>query len=243
MANKNNKKANETTGIEEMSESLTSFSSKIEQHKKKIGMAVSVIIIIALAVFGFVFWNRHSDNESAKKYSGVEAKVAAQAMKADPAVRDSVFNALSIKELQTLAKSDQGKAGGNLANLDLASRYYGEKKYNEAIACLKNVTIDEPVMKASATILLADCYVNTKKYNEAIAALDEAIGLSTDNPEIAVRAMLKKATILDSQKKYADALAVYETMQKDYPQQTAMMAQAGFNVEGYIARDQARLNK
>lgn len=243
MATKNNKQAEEANGIEQMNESLTSLSNKVESNKKKIGGIVAIVVVAAVAVFGFIFWNNHNNAESAKKYSGVEAKAAQQAMKADPSAQDSVFNALAIKELQTLAKSDQGKAGGNLANLDLAARYYDQKKYNEAITCLKNADISEPIMKANATILLADCYVNTKKYNEALSALDQAIGEATDNPEIAVRALLKKATILDSQKKYAEALAVYETIQKDYTQQANQISASGFNIEGYIAREQARLGK
>lgn len=243
MATKNNKHAEDANGIEQINESLTSFSKKVETNKKKIGGIVAIVVIVALSVFGVIFWNNRNNAESAKKYSGIEAKAAQQAMKADPTAQDSVFNAIAIKELQALAKSDQGKAGGNLANLDLAARYYGDKKYNEAIACLKNADITEPVMKANATVLLADCYVNTKKYNEALSTLDQAIRDAVDNPEIAVRALLKKATILDSQKKYAEALTVYETIQKDYTQQANQISASGFNVEGYIAREQARLGK
>lgn len=244
MANKNNQAQDaQTTGIENLDESLSSFSSKVEKHRKKIGLAVTAIIVVAVAVIGFIFWNRHTDAESARKYSGVESKVMTQAMKADPAVQDSVYKAAKMKELQAIAKSEAGKAGGNLANLDLAGMYYESGKYNEAIKCLNDAQIDEPAMKASAKILLADCYVNVKKYGEALSALDEAANAAVDTPEIAVRALLKKALVLDEQKKYNDALAVYEKIIADYPQAAAQISAAGMNVEAYAERERARLGK
>ena len=212
MAANNNKQAEELNGIEQMNESLTSLGSKMEKNKKKIGMVIAAVVVVVIAVFGFMFFNERSKAESAKKYSGIEAKAAAAAQKADPALQDSVFNAMAMKDLQALAKADNG-VGGTLANLDLAARYYGEKKYNEAISCLRKVDISEPVMKAN------------------------------DTPEIAVRALLKKATVLDEQKKYADALAVYEQIKGEYAQQTAQMAATGVNIDAFIAREEARLGK
>ncbi len=242
MAANNNKQAEELNGIEQMNESLTSLGSKMEKNKKKIGMVIAAVVVVVIAVFGFMFFNERSKAESAKKYSGIEAKAAAAAQKADPALQDSVFNAMAMKDLQALAKADNG-VGGTLANLDLAARYYGEKKYNEAISCLRKVDISEPVMKANAEILLADCYVNTKKYADALAALDGAVSIAKATPEIAVRALLKKATVLDEQKKYADALAVYEQIKGEYAQQTAQMAATGVNIDAFIAREEARLGK
>lgn len=243
MANKNNQPNDAHNGIENLNESLTSFSSNIEKHKKKIGIAVTVIVVVVLGVLGFIFWNNRSNTESAKKYSGVEPKVMEQAMKAAPSVQDSVYKAVKIKELQTIAKNEAGKTGGNLANLDLAGLFYESGKYNEAVKCLNEVKIDEPAMKANADILLADCYVNTKKYGEALKALDQAANEAADIPEIAVRALMKKALVLDEQKKYADALAVYEKIIAEYPQTAAQIASAGMNVEAYAERERARLGK
>lgn len=243
MANKNNQAQEAQTGIENLDQSLSSFSSKIEKHGKKIGLVVTAVVVVAIAAIGFVFWNRHSDAESAKKYSGIESKVTAQAMKADPSVQDSVYKATKIKELQAIAKSDAGKAGGNLANLDLAEMYYESGKYNEAVKCLNETKVSEPAMKAGAKILLADCYVNMKKYGEALSALNEAADLAAETPEIAVRALLKKALVLDEQKKYGDALAVYEKIISEYPQTAAQISAAGMNVEAYAERERARLGK
>jgi len=239
MANKN-KHAEEATGIDNLNESLTSIGSKMEQNKGKIGWAVAGIVVVAVAVFGFIFFNNRSKRDSARKYSGLEVKIEEQVAKANPAAQDSVRNALWEKELKALAASDAGKAGGDLANINLAGRYYDQAKYKEAIACIDAAGVDEPIMKGQLQVLKGDCYVGLKQYPQAIAAYDEAIADNTETPDIIVRAMTKKALVLDAQKKYADAKAVYEAMLKDYPQE----AQAqGINPEAYIARENARLGK
>ena len=77
MAANNNKQAEELNGIEQMNESLTSLGSKMEKNKKKIGMVIAAVVVVVIAVFGFMFFNERSKAESAKKYSGIEAKARA----------------------------------------------------------------------------------------------------------------------------------------------------------------------
>lgn len=237
---KNNKKAAETTGIDNLNEELTSFGQKMEKNKDKIGWAICGVIVIAAAVFGFVFFRNRSNDESAKKYSGIEVKVEQQVAKADPAKQDSLRNVLWIKELKAVAASEAGKPGGNLANINLAGRYYDEGKYKEALAAIDKANVDEPIMQGQLLVLKGDCYVGLKQYPQAIQAYDAAISASEKTPDTAVRAMVKKALVLDAQKKYADAKAVYEIILKDYPVEAQNM---GVNAEAYIARENARLGK
>lgn len=237
---KNNKKAEETVGIENLNESLTNFSTKVEKNKGLIGWIVCGVIVIAVAVFGFVFFNNRSNVESAQKYSGLEVKIQKQVAKAAPAVQDSLANALWIKELKALAASEGSKPGGVQANVNLAGRYYDEGKYKEAIACIDAAKVSEPIMKANLGILKGDCYVGLKQYAPAIQAYDDVIAGGEKNPDATVRALNKKAIVLDAQKKYADAKAVYEIMLKDYPMEASTM---GINPEAYIALEQARMGK
>jgi len=237
---KNKKATEEHNGIENLNESLTSLGSRMEQHKGTIGWIVLGVIVAAAAVFGFVFFNNRSNADSARKYSGLEVKIEQQVQKANPAVQDSLRNALWVKELKALASSDKGKPGAILANINLAGRYYDMKKFKEALACIEEIKIDEPVMKGQVTILKGDCYVGLKQYPQAIAAYDDAISTAQDTPDIVVRAMSKKALVLDAQKKYADVKAVYELMLKDFPMEANAQ---GINPEAYIARENARLGK
>ena len=240
MANKNNKAPEEATGLENINESLTSFGSRMEQHKGLIGGIVAGVIVVAIAVFGFVFFNNRSNQESARKYSGLEVKIEEQARKASPAAQDSVRNALWEKELKALAASESGKPGATLANINLAGRYYDAGKYKEALACINGADVSEPVMKGLLSLLKGDCHVGLKQYPDAIKAYDEAIADGAKTPDVAVRALSKKALVLDAQKKYAEAKAVYEIMLKDYPMEANNI---GINPEAYIARENGRLGK
>ena len=93
-------------------------------------------------------------------------------------------------------------------------------------------------MKMNADLLKGDCDVALNKANDALniynAVYEEA---KEKNPEIATRALMKKASVLDSQKKYGDALAVYQLIQKDYPQY------AQVNIDAYVERESARAGK
>lgn len=240
MATDNKKTDKEISGIDNLNESLTGFSDKVEKNKKTIGIIIAAVIIVAIAVIGYVFYSNRSSNESAERFSNIEPQATAAA-----AGNDSVRNAKEIELLKSLASSDKGKTGATLANIDLAGKYYEAKKYNEALEAIKLVDTDEPLMKANLEILAGDCYVNLKKYPEAITEFDKAVSTAKENPETAVRALLKKATVLDAQKKYNDVIGVYDQIIAQYPDQVEVLkgGQLSINVEALKARAEARAGK
>lgn len=243
MADKDMNKEQEQTGIDNLNQSLTSFSSKVEKHKTVIFGVAGAIIVAILAGFGVYFWNRHQDKQSGAKFATamVEANKSAQKDAQTSNNPDSAYSAIMTKKMQELAKAEEGKAGATLANIELASLYYNAGKAKETLAAIEAADIDEPLMKMQAIILKGDCYVDMGKMGEALGAYDEAFGLAKDeNPEVAVRALMKKARVLDAQKKYADALAVYEQVINDYPQSAQNPA---MNVEAYAERERALAGK
>lgn len=225
MAKKN--KETENNGIENLDKSLNSFSSKVEKHKKLIiGIAVGVIVAVGAGI-GWYYYHKYQNKESAKAASTAYVKAFQAASKIDSENPDSVLDAALKKELQPIAKSEEGKTGGTIANIELARIYLNEGKPQEALNAIEQTDIDEPIMKMNALVFKGDCYVDLKKYPDAIKAYDEAFDKAKeDNPEIAVRTLLKKATVLTEQKKYGDALGVYEQILKDYPQIAANLSRA-----------------
>ena len=73
-----------------------------------------------------------------------------------------------------------------------------------------------------------------------MSAFDKAISLSGDNEAYTPAFMLKKATVLHEQKKYADEAAIYQTIKDKYP---AYAQQTGFNVDKYLERANALAGK
>lgn len=252
MANKNNKKGEELNGIENLNESLTSFSTKVEKNKKQILGVVAVVIVVVLAGLSWWFFSKRSDENSSKEYTKAIVTSMKKAMDAANTVgQDSaqiIAENAMVAELEKVAKSEDGKNGASLANLTLASLYLNKGEAQKALNALEAANVDEPVMAMNVTLLKGDCYVSLKKYNEALTAYNEAFDKAKEeNPEIAARALKKKASVLDAQKKYAEALAAYEQILKDYPNTLATTAgEPGMSrdeVEALAERERALAGK
>lgn len=216
----------EATGVENLNNSLTSFGEKIVKNKKVIFGVFGVIIVLALAFFGWKYlYQKPNNSESLTKYGEVE--VLAQG-------NDST----AVEGYLNVAKEYEGYAGGNLAALRAGELLYDQGEYAKAIESLKKFSTDDELMKANAECLIGDCYVNLDKYAEAIEYFNKSIATAEGNGIVVARVMLKKANVYDAQKDYAKALECYETLKKDYPAEAT-----GLNVDVYLAREKARLEK
>lgn len=249
---KSNKKnvADDKTKIDELNESLTNAGSKIEQNKKTVGWIVCGVLVVAAAVFGFIFFRNRSNTQSAHNYAKIEQTAYKATMK-DKNPSDSLFNAKLLAEYEKVIASDGSKTGGNLARIAAAEKYYDNGQYQKTIDYLAKADINEPVLKAQCLILTGDSYVGLNKLGDALKCFDDAAKDAKDYPLVVVRALLKKALVLDAQKKYGDALAVYKQIKKDYPREieeySAVSAQGGsetaFSIDAFIAREEARMGK
>lgn len=251
MANSNKKhEADEKTKIDELNESLTNAGTKIEQNKKKVGLIVCGVLIVAAAVLGFIFFRNNSNKQSAQAYAKAEQTAYKATMK-DKNPNDSVFNAKLLAEYEKVIASEGSKTGGNLARIAAAEKYYDNGQYQKTIDYLDKADINEPVLKAQCLILTGDSYVGLNKLGDALKCFDDAAADAKDYPLVVVRALLKKAIVLDAQKKYGDALAVYKQIKKDYPREmeeiSATSTQGGsetaFSIDAFISREEARMGK
>lgn len=249
---KSNKKqvAEDKTKIDELNESLTNAGTKIEQNKKMVGWIICGVLLAAAAVLGFIFFRNRSNSQSAQTYAKAE-QIAYKATMKDKNPSDSVFNAKLLAEYEKIIASEGSKTGGNLARIAAAEKYYDNGQYQKTIDYLAKADINEPVLKAQCLILTGDSYVGLNKLADALKCFDDAASDAKDYPLVVVRALLKKALVLDAQKKYGDALAVYKKIKKEYPREmeelSAVSAQGGgetaFSIDAFIAREEARMGK
>ena len=82
--------------------------------------------------------------------------------------------------------------------------------------------------------------MNTKKYDKALACFDKAISLADGNEVYAPAFMIKKATVLHAQQKYADEAAIYQEIKDKY---LMFAQQTGFDVDKYLERANAMAGK
>ncbi|MCM1222832.1 MAG: tetratricopeptide repeat protein, partial [Lachnospiraceae bacterium] len=192
MANKNTKETEQTV----MNAAEPNFSEKMGKHKNAIiGVGIGGVVVI-LGGLGWWMWNKQSNQKSSEAYTTALTK----------SMKSNATDSVMIKDLEKVAQSESGKTGGTLANIQLAGMYLQNNQYQKALDAINNTDIDEPVMEMNANLLKGDAYVGLKKYAEAISAYDEVYNKAQkNNPEVAVRALMKKASVLDAQKKNTEA--------------------------------------
>ena len=218
---KENKKNATRTSIDELNESLSSLEQRVEQNKKKVvWYVVGLIVIIAIGL-GYYYGIHRSGIDGASELIG----------KADISLAQG-NDSIALTQYQAVA-AEYSNSVSNRANLNAAILLYQEGKYQEALNSLNEYSIDDELVGAAAESLKGDCLVNLKKYDEALAAYDDAISTSADNALYTPLFMMKKATVLSAQKKYAEAATIYQNIKDSYPKY--LMAYR-VNIDKYIDR-------
>lgn len=222
----NDKNQTEVNAVENINEHLTMAGAKLQSNMKLITWIVAGIVIVGAFVASyFYFFHNPKIEKSWDDYSKVEI----QAMGND---------SIALAGYKKVVSKYGNTGAGTVASLQAGLTLYQEGKYEEAVKFLKDADIDEPVLRASTTRLIGDCYVNLKKYDTAIEWFDKAYSQADGNPELAPAILMKKANIYEEQKKYQQALDVYEQIKKEYP-----TFNYGLGMDAYIARAKGRLGK
>lgn len=216
------------TTLEEVNESLSTAAQRIEDNKKYINWALIAIAVLVLLAVGYIYGIRNPNLQKAKDQIG-NADIALLQGNQDEA----------LKEYEKVAAEFSNKPAER-AHLNAAIIQYEKGEYEKAAKHLESYSSDGNLIGPASQSLLGDCYVNLKKLDKAIAAYDKAISLAGDNEAYAPAFMIKKATVLHEQKKYADEAAIYQTIKDKYPTYTQ---QTGFNVDKYLERANALAGK
>ena len=223
-----NDNQNARTSLEEFNDSLSSIEQKVEENKKYVywtGGAVLAIVVLALIyIYGF----RNPGIKNAKE----------DISKADMELFQG-NDSLALKDYEKVA-GEYSNSASNRANLNAAILLYQKGKYQEAADYLNDFSAKGNLVGPASQSLLGDCYVNLKKYDDAVKAFDKAISLSKDNVDYTPLFMMKKATVLRTQKKYADEAAVYQTIKDKFP---AFQNDYRVNIDKYLERALAQAGK
>lgn len=213
------------TSIEELNESLSGIEKKVEDNKKVIVWAVSAIIAIAAIILGYVYLIQNPNLESAKE----------EIAKADNSLalgQDSI----ALNEYMAVADSYSNDAAVR-AGLNAGILLYKQGKYEEAINYIKKYDAEGVIVGPASQALIGDCYVNLKNYDEAIKYFNKAISLSGENEVYTPLFILKKATVLREQGKYADEAKALQTIKDEYP---TFINNYRVDVDKYLERAKAQ---
>ncbi|MBE6310040.1 MAG: tetratricopeptide repeat protein [Bacteroidales bacterium] len=223
------KKENETrTSIDELNESLSGIEKKVEENKKMIVWVVGAIVAIAVIILGYVYLIQEPNFENAKE----------EIAKADANLslgQDSI----ALNEYMAVA-DNYSNVAANRAGLNAGIILFQQGKYEEAINYIKKFDGEGALVGPASQSLIGDCYVNLQKYDEAVNYFDKAIKLAGDNEYYTPLFILKKATVLREQKKYAEELAALEIIKDKYPN---FVAGYRVDVNKYIERAKVQAAK
>ena len=212
------------TSVDEVNDTLTGLGEKVQNNPRFIVIGSIVIAVVIALILIWVYAIRQPGINAANEALG----------QADMELlmgNDSV----ALAKYQQVA-ADHGYKAGDLANLNAAILLYKDKKYEEALAHLKDYSASESIIGAGAKSLEGDCYVNLKKYDEALSCYKEAVKISDENPAYTPAFLLKEATVLREMKKYKEEAAVYEEIINDYPNYGA---EIGTDLKKYLERARA----
>ena len=216
------------TTLEEVNDSLSTAAQRIEDNKKYINWALIAIAVIALLAIGYIYGIRNPNLEKAKNEIG-DADLELMMGDQDKALTD----------YEKVAAAYSNKTAER-AHLNAAILLYEKGEYEKAVKHLEDFSPAGNLVGPASQSLLGDCYVNLKKLDKALSAYDKAISLAGENELYAPAFMIKKATVLHEQKKFADEAAIYQEIKDKYYSYTR---QAGFDVDKYLERANALAGK
>ena len=222
MAKKQNQSARTT--LEEVNESLSTAPQRIENNKKYINWALIATAVLVLLAVGYIYGIHNPNLQKAKDQIG----------KADLELMQGNEEE-ALKSYEKVA-AEFGNKPAERAHLNAAILLYEKGEYEKAAKHLEDFTPAGNLIGPASQSLLGDCYVNLKKLDKAIAAYDKAISLSGDNDAFTPAFMVKKASVLHEQKKYADEAAIYQEIKDKYPYYGQ---QGGLDVDKYLERANA----
>lgn len=222
------KKVEETrTSIDEINDSLTSMSEKVQKNQKSI-LIVSLIVAVVIAlVCIYIFCFRNPGIKEANAAIG----------SADIELLVNGNDSLALVQYTKVAENYGGDAA-NRARLMSAIQLYQDGEYEKALNYIKDYSASDDVIGAAAYSLEGDCYVNLEKYQDAVGAYKKAISQSDDNPYYTPFFMLKLARVYNVLGDYAAEASTYKDIIKKYPTYNG-----GVNLEKYYEAAQIRAGK
>lgn len=216
----NNKETENRTSIDELNDSLSGLSEKVQSNKNSILWAILGIVVVVLGAY-FLVENRKASVEEANNAIAPADLALMQG-------EDSV----ALAQYEVIA-ADYGYDAGNRAKLHAAILLYEKGDYAKALEYLNAYDANDNVVGPASYSLMGDCYVNMDNLDEALNCYDKAISMSDSNPAYTPFFMIKKANIYREQKNYAEEVAVYEEIKSEYPEYGKTY---NVDIEKYLSR-------
>jgi len=211
-------------GLKNVEQTLTKTEQYLEENYKALLIVLGVVVfLVGLFWLGRLYQNKKNDEAQSQMYQA-EKWLEMDSLKLALNGDGNYLGFLDIAKNYKITRS------GNLAKYYAGICYLHLGQYQDAIDYLNKYSKKDKVIGSLATGAIGDAYVELgdldKGASEYIAAADLAKN-SFNTPIF----LLKAGQIYELQKKFADAMKVYERIKDEYPESTE-----GTSIDKYIAR-------
>ncbi|MCD6066583.1 MAG: hypothetical protein K0S33_1409 [Bacteroidetes bacterium] len=200
-----------------------------EKNKKMVAYVGVALAVIIAGVVAYKMWYIPGQNQEAQ----AEMYVAQSLFDKDSmnmALKGGNYNGTTYTGLEDIAANYGSTPSGQVAEYMTGVALLQQGKYQEAIDHLENFSSDDIMLSVVSTGAIGDAKMELKETDEAIKYYLKAADKNTNTFTTPI--YLKKAALAyESKAQYADALKLYERIQKEFSKSTEAR-----DVEKYIQR-------
>lgn len=232
MAKKKEQPVSGDKRLENIEETLSNTEQFIVNNQKNISTVVGIIIIIILAYFGYNKYYVEPNIQEAQ-----DQMYAAQGYFEADSLDKALYGDGNNLGFLDIADEYSMTTPGNLANYYAGISFLRKGDFDQAIDFLGSFDGDDHIIGPMATGAIGDAYLEKGDNSKAIAYYLEAANRE-DNSFTTPLFLFKAAQVHEIDGDFEDAVRVYSRIKKNYSISTE-----GRNIDKYIARAEARLNK
>jgi tetratricopeptide (TPR) repeat protein len=222
MAKKN--KEENPQGFKNVEETLTRTEQYLEENYKQLLTILGVVVVLVGIFWLARLWLNKKNDEAQSQMYQAERWLEMDSLKLALNGDGNYLGFLDIAKNYRMTKA------GNLAKYSAGICYLHLGDYQNAIASLNSYSKKDKLIGSVAVGATGDAYVETGDLDKGVAKYIEAADLAKNSFNTPLF-LMKAGQIYELQKKYTDALKVYERIQSEYPESTE-----GTSIEKYIAR-------
>ncbi len=200
-----------------------------DKNKKTIGYVTSAIVAIVTLVLAYNMWYIPEQDKEAQ----TQIFTAQSLFEKDSfnlALKGGNYNGTTFSGLEEVAETYASTPTGKVARYMVGVSYLQLGKYQDAIENLEAFSSDDVMLSSIATGAIGDAKMELNQVDEAIKYYQKAADINTNNFSTPI--YLKKAALAyESKSQFADALKLYERIQKEFSKSTEAR-----DIEKYIQR-------
>lgn len=182
------------------------------KNKKAIIACIAALVVVVGGFFAYKYLYQQPREDKAQALLAKGQALAAQ-QKFDEALKGEG----QFPGLLKLISNYSGTDAANVAKAQAGFCYAQQGKYKEAVAQLEDFSpAGDNSLSPAALGALANAYAGVGQIDKAVSTYQEA-AKRAENDILSPLYLVKAGELLETQKKYAEAVKVYQQVKENYP--------------------------